>query len=138
METFDEKGDLIFRNQIVAFVVGAGGFGGPRAGSKIIPCLPKPSRKADISVTQKTSVDQAALYRLSGDRNPLHIDPNMAQIAGFQKPILHGLCTLGFSARIALGVFADNDPNLVKAIKVLHLVDLECVIFDNAILRLVS
>lgn len=54
------------RNQIVAFAVGAGNFGGPRNGTKIVPCVPKPNRKPDISATHVTNVDQAALYRLSG------------------------------------------------------------------------
>ncbi|KAK4883830.1 hypothetical protein RN001_000101 [Aquatica leii] len=116
-ETYNELGLLTTRNQSVAFAVGAGGFGGPRTGSYIKPCLPKPNRKPDISMSYKTSNDQAALYRLCGDLNPLHIDPNMAVLLGFEKPILHGLCSLGISVRLVLKVFAEYDHSLFKAVK---------------------
>lgn len=61
---------------------------------------------------------QAALYRLSGDYNPLHMDDNLATMAGFSEPILHGLCSLGFSTRHVLQTFAGGDPDLLKALKV--------------------
>ncbi|KAH8391441.1 hypothetical protein KR200_009874 [Drosophila serrata] len=118
-ESFDESGRLLVRNQSSTFVVGAGKFGGkkePIAG--VVPVLPPPKRQPDASTQYATSENQAALYRLSGDRNPLHIDPQMALLAGFKTPILHGLCTLGFSVRAVLARYADNNPALFKAIKV--------------------
>lgn len=66
VDTYDDNGNLVIRNQIVTFAVGAGGFGGSRNGTKLVPCIQKPSRSPDLSLTQKTSLDQAAIYRLSG------------------------------------------------------------------------
>ena len=82
------------------------------------PHLPTPSRKPDAIVEEDTSEDQAALYRLSGDLNPLHIEPNFAAMGGFQRPILHGLCTFGHAVRHVMKQFAENDPARVKSIKV--------------------
>ncbi|NP_001166571.1 peroxisomal multifunctional enzyme type 2 [Cavia porcellus] len=110
--------ELICYNQFSVFVVGSGGFGGKRTSEKLKVAVAIPSRPPDAVITDNTSLDQAALYRLSGDWNPLHIDPNFASIAGFEKPILHGLCTFGFSARHVLQQFADNDVSKFKAIKV--------------------
>lgn len=67
---------------------------------------------------EKTDLDQAALYRLSGDLNPLHIDSNLAKISGFETPILHGLASFGFSVRHVLQQYANNDGKLLKAVKV--------------------
>ncbi|XP_045483178.1 peroxisomal multifunctional enzyme type 2 [Harmonia axyridis] len=117
VDSYTPKGDLVIRNQSVIFCVGAGGFGGPRTGTKAVQCVKRPQRNPDKTVSQQTGVDQAALYRLSGDLNPLHIDPNMAIISGFKTPILHGLATLGYSVRMILGAYANNDSTLFKACK---------------------
>uniref|UniRef100_A0A7N8Y5K0 Hydroxysteroid (17-beta) dehydrogenase 4 n=1 Tax=Mastacembelus armatus TaxID=205130 RepID=A0A7N8Y5K0_9TELE len=104
--------ELVCYNQFSVFVVGAGGFGGKRS-----------SDKAKVLIINKCCITFdllyfAALYRLSGDWNPLHIDPSFAAMGGFKAPILHGLCSFGFAARHVLKQFADNDPSRFKAIKV--------------------
>ncbi|XP_053182029.1 peroxisomal multifunctional enzyme type 2 [Scomber japonicus] len=110
--------ELISYNQFSVFVVGAGGFGGKRTSEKAKAPLPPPKRAPDAVVIDSTTRDQAALYRLSGDWNPLHIDPSFAAMGGFKSPILHGLCSFGFAARHVLKQYANNDPSRFKAIKV--------------------
>ncbi|XP_040597765.1 peroxisomal multifunctional enzyme type 2 [Mesocricetus auratus] len=119
MDVYSYSGkELICYNQFSVFVVGSGGFGGKRTSEKLKAAVAVPKRPPDAVLRDSTSLNQAALYRLSGDWNPLHIDPSFAGIAGFEKPILHGLCTFGFSARHVLQQFADNDVSRFKAIKV--------------------
>ncbi|XP_008057848.1 peroxisomal multifunctional enzyme type 2, partial [Carlito syrichta] len=119
MDVYSYSGkELICYNQFSIFLVGSGGFGGKRTSDKAKVAVAIPNRPPDAVLTDTTSLNQAALYRLSGDWNPLHIDPNFANVAGFDKPILHGLCTFGFSARHVLRQFADNDVSRFKAIKV--------------------
>lgn len=118
-ESYDGNGRLLVKNQSSIFVVGAGKFGGkkqPIAG--VVPLAAPPKRSPDSSIEYKTSEDQAALYRLSGDLNPLHIDSNFARLSGFNTPILHGLCTLGYSVRAVLSKYANNNSALFKAVKV--------------------
>ncbi|RVE48316.1 hypothetical protein evm_007067 [Chilo suppressalis] len=116
-EIYQDK-QLLYRTQQHIFVVGQGGFNGPRKSNHAVDVQPAPKRKPDAVVEQRTAEDQAALYRLSGDLNPLHIDPNVAVVSGHSKPILHGLASLGFSVRHVLAQFGDNNPANVKAIKV--------------------
>ncbi|XP_066587464.1 peroxisomal multifunctional enzyme type 2-like [Prorops nasuta] len=110
------SGEKLSTGQMSAFLVGTS-VKGPRNSTKVIPTIEAPKRKPDVSISQKTSLDQAALYRLSGDYNPLHIDPNIANMAGFQKPILHGLCSLGFSVRHVIQGFGGGDPSVFKSVK---------------------
>ncbi|RJE25662.1 Multifunctional beta-oxidation protein [Aspergillus sclerotialis] len=103
------KEDL-FYNESTLFIRGSGGFGGspkPTASRPKAAVAPykAPQRAPDAVVQEKTSEDQAALYRLNGDRNPLHIDPEFSKVGGFKNPILHGLCSLGVSARHVFGKF---------------------------------
>jgi acyl dehydratase len=88
-----------------------GGFGGPSGGAP--KPHPTPSRPPDMSVDYPTRPDQALLYRLSGDANPLHAEPAYARQAGFERPILHGLCTFGFTCRAVLATMADHDPDRI-------------------------
>ena len=90
------------------FCRGDGGFGGPSDGD--LPLHSIPDRAHDRDITIQTLPQQAALYRLNGDKNPLHIDPAMATKVGFPGPILHGLCTYGIAARAILQAWCDNDP----------------------------
>ncbi|XP_071540167.1 peroxisomal multifunctional enzyme type 2 isoform X2 [Panulirus ornatus] len=115
--TKDESGELVLQSQWSLFVVGEGNFDGPRKSTKVVPLCIAPERKPDATESLKTDIDQAALYRLTGDRNPLHIDPAFAAMGGFNQPILHGLCSFAISARIILKHFCNNDASRLKAIK---------------------
>jgi multifunctional beta-oxidation protein len=97
-----KTGEDIFYNEQTIFVRGSGGFGGPSKGKErglATASNNPPSRNPDATITEKTSECSAAIYRLSGDLNPLHIDPETAAGGGFDRPILHGLCVLGISAK---------------------------------------
>ncbi len=113
--TKDSKGNDLFKNRFSTFIRGEGGFGGDKGPE---PGFEAPDRKPDRVVEMKTLPQQALLYRLSGDFNPLHADPNFAAMGGFDKPILHGLCTFGFAGRAVLKEYCSNEPAVFKAIKV--------------------
>jgi len=89
------------------FIRGEGGFGGPRGTDQPWEL---PGRAPDHQVVRETRPEQALLYRLSGDRNPLHADPKFAARGGFSRPILHGLCTYGVTGRALLHAVCDGDP----------------------------
>ena len=107
------SGEVRFRTRASAFIRGEGGFGGDRGPSSAT--FEVPDREADHVVTYRTRPDQALLYRLSGDRNALHSDPKFAARAGFDRPILHGLCTFGFTGRALLHSLCDGDPGLFRS-----------------------
>ncbi|KAI9893231.1 MAG: bifunctional hydroxyacyl-CoA dehydrogenase/enoyl-CoA hydratase fox2 [Vezdaea aestivalis] len=95
-------GKDVFYNESSFFVRGSGGFGGQSKGTNrgaATTTYKVPTTTPDAVVEEKTSEDQAALYRLNGDRNPLHIDPDFSKVGGFKTPILHGLCFMGISGK---------------------------------------
>jgi len=108
-----DGGDALFTNTFGVFVRGAGGFGGERG-----PEAPNkaPDRAPDKTVDMATSANQAMVYRLSGDRNPLHVDPAFASMAGYDRPILHGLCSFGYVGRAVLSTYCDDDPARLSAL----------------------
>lgn len=107
-EVADDAGPL-FTTKATLFVRGAGAFGGERGPSASAKNAP-PERAPDHVVEAETRPEQAAIYRLSGDRNPLHIDPAFAQMAGYESPFIHGLCTYGFVGRAILSSLCEGDP----------------------------
>ena len=100
-------GQAMFTLHSVTFARGDGGFGGPPGSGPAPHTLPE--RRPDVTVTLATRKDQALFYRLSGDRNPLHADPELARRVGFRAPILHGLCTYGVACRAILQTVAAYD-----------------------------
>lgn len=94
------------------FIRGEGGFGIPGPKDAWVT----PEREPDVVLQASTRADQALLYRLSGDHNPLHTDPAFAARAGFPRPILHGMCSYGVIGRVLLNAFADGDPSLFRGL----------------------
>ena len=108
----DDKGEKLATLVASRFARGDGGFGGPSEGQPEPHAMP--NRAPDRTVDITTRPDQALVYRLCGDRNPLHSDPEFAKKAGFPKPILHGMCTYGITCRGVLQTYADYDPSAFR------------------------
>ncbi|KAI9205184.1 uncharacterized protein BJ171DRAFT_84467 [Polychytrium aggregatum] len=117
--TTDEKGEVICENQFTHFIRGSGGFGGKKESQRgpATEANEAPSRPADAVMREKTTPDQAALYRQSGDLNPLHIDPQMSAMGGFDVPILHGLCSFGIAGKHIFQKYGNGNPASFKSIK---------------------
>ena len=114
-ETKLKTGELLWTTRSSVFIRGEGGWDGDRGPSG--PQNEPPAKAPDHEVTLQTSPDQAFVYRLSGDRNPLHTYPSFAAIGGFDRPILHGLCSYGFTGRALLGALCNNDVTKFKHIE---------------------
>ena len=116
METMSsDKDGPLFTNRFGIFARGEGGFGGesgPPAGNKA------PERNPDVTVESKTMPNQALIYRLSGDKNPLHADPQFAAMGGFDKPILHGLSTFGVVCKAVVDNVLEGDVTKVARYQV--------------------
>jgi acyl dehydratase len=106
-----ESGKPLFTNRFSLFIRGEGGFGGdsgPKAGNQA------PDRAPDGVIERKTLPQQALIYRLSGDKNPLHADPEFAKMGGFDKPIIHGLCSYGITCKAIVDEVLGGDVSRVS------------------------
>ena len=110
------SGKLLAEVASCGFLRGDGGFGGPTAATP--KPHPIPERNPDLATDIRTLPQAALIYRLSGDFNPLHADPEVARAAGFERPILHGLCTYGVAGHALLKLVCDYDPARLKRMDV--------------------
>ncbi|KAJ1823050.1 hypothetical protein LPJ56_003033 [Coemansia sp. RSA 2599] len=122
----DAQGNVVAVSEATTFIRGIGGFSrkpgfkaisGPQRSAAATAVNVIPSRAPDAVVAQKTTEEQAAIYRLSGDYNPLHIDPEMSKLGGFKTPILHGLCTFGYACRHVVKAAASDEPQRLRSVK---------------------
>ena len=115
IDAYDESGDRIIRGQATLVLLKDGRFGGerPPRPERVTP----PDRPPDFEVVERVPTSQALLYRLSGDLNPLHADPRFAKRVGFERPILHGLCTFGYAGRAIVTHACDGDPERFSSLR---------------------
>lgn len=113
IETHDRKGNHLFTLKSSGFVPGEGGFGGQRGPSSGLDELPE--REPDALVESPTLAGQAFLYRLCGDKNPLHVDPQVSAQLGYELPILHGLCTYGIACKAAVDALLQGNVDAVAS-----------------------
>lgn len=113
-EDKDENNKLLNESHVVIIDRSAGNFGGDRR-PKAEKFDPPEGREPDFKVEYVTTPNQAALYRLTGDKNPLHIDPEFAKKGGFDRPILHGMCIYGFALRAIVHSLCGSKPTRLKS-----------------------
>ena len=115
IDAHDEDGDLIIRGEVTLLLRNDGGFGGerPPKTERVNP----PDHEPDFEIRDQVGPTQALLYRLSGDYNPLHADPDFAAQAGFDRPILHGLCTYGYAGRAVVQGACGGDPDKLATLR---------------------
>jgi len=115
IDAYDEDDDLVSRGEVTLLLRNDGGFGGerPPKTERVIT----PERDPDFEIHDHVGSNQALLYRLSGDYNPLHADPDFAARAGFDKPILHGLCTYGYAGRAVVNHACGGDPDVLRRLR---------------------
>ncbi len=108
-----DDGAPVYDAELAVLYMGAGGFGGDR-GPRAERVSPPEGVAPDFSITDQLAPNQAAVYRLNGDSNPIHIDPAVARAVGLERPILHGLCTYGFATRAVINGALGGDPDRLR------------------------
>ncbi len=115
IDAYDEDDELIIQGEVTLLLRNDGGFGGERRPKPERVALPE--RNPDFETRYQIAPTQALLYRLSGDYNPLHADPDVAASAGFDRPILHGLCTYGYAGRAVIKGACGGDPQELATLR---------------------
>ena len=115
IDAYDEEDDLVIRGEVTLLLRNDGGFGGERPPKTERVGLPE--REPEFEIRDEVGPTQALLYRLSGDYNPLHADPDFASRVGFDRPILHGLCTYGFAGRAVVAEACGGDPDKLAMLR---------------------
>ena len=115
IDATDETKEVVIRGEVTLALLKDGRFGGPRPPRSTRVSLP--DRAPDFETRERVPENQALLYRLNGDYNPLHADPGFAAEVGFERPIVHGLCTFGYAGRAVVLHTCGGDPDRLRSIR---------------------